>query len=53
MVFFAIYHKCHTLQAIEVWTKVLVIKDNGLVSELNKCYHRIIFIIEIDYPLTG
>ena len=33
--------------AIEIWTKVLAIKDNGLVSELNKCYHIIIIIIEI------
>ena len=48
MFFFDIYHKCHTLQAIEVWTKVIVIKDNAFVSELNKCYHLIIVIIEID-----
>ena len=48
MGFFAIYHKCHTLKVIEVWTKVPVIKNNTLVSELNKCYHIIIGIIEID-----
>ena len=45
---FDIYHRFHTLQAIEVWTKVLVIEDNCLVSELNKHYRIKIIIIEID-----
>ena len=46
--FIATYHKYHTIQSIEVCNKVLVMKDNSLLSELNKIYHIIIVIVEID-----